>query len=99
MITFRQVFATRIALRETLEADPRGFSADSIDAAMSHVDRAAVAYACEESGVPMTAMPMGKIGDGTIIQAILTFLKSPQGQTIITALVNALLHVLVPVVP
>jgi len=99
MITFRHVFATRIALRDALKADPRGFTQDSIDEAMDHVDRQAVQYACDDSGVPMSAMPNGKIGDGTIINAILTFLKSPQGQAIITALVNALLHVLVPAIP
>lgn len=99
MITFRHVFAARISLREALNADPRGFTADSIDAAIDMVDRHAVQYACDESGVPMKSMPNAAIGDGTIINAIINFFKSPQGQAIITALVNALIHVLVPAVP
>lgn len=99
MITLRHVFAARSVLRETLENDPRGFTAESIDAAVNHVDRFAVQYACEESNVPLKAMPNAAIGDGTIINAIINFFKSPQGQAIITALVNALIHVLVPAVP
>jgi hypothetical protein len=37
---------------------------------------------------------VGKLGDGTILQAILDFLKSPQGQQLIDALVKMLLALL-----
>lgn len=97
MITFRHVFAAKLAARDALEADPKGFTADSIDKAMDRIDRSALRYACDEANVPMSVMPNTKLGDGTIINAILDFFKSPQGQAIIAALVNALLHVLVPV--
>jgi len=97
MIRPRHVFAARMALRDRIEESNVEYTPESVDRALNRVDRVALQYACEESGTPMNAMPNTKIGDGTILNAILEFLRSPQGQAIIDALLKALLHLLVPV--
>ena len=45
----------------------------------------------------VSSQKFGAIGDGKILQAIIDFFQSPQGQQLITALVQMLIHLLVPV--
>jgi hypothetical protein len=75
------------------ELSNQGYSFRQINEAMQHVDGQAVSAAAMMAG-PEVEGAVGKLGDGTILQAILDFLKSPQGQQLIDALVKMLLALL-----
>lgn len=75
------------------ELSNQGYSFRQINEAMSHVDGQAVSAAAFSAG-PEVEGAVGKLGDGTIIQAIVDFLKSPQGQALIQALVQMLIHLI-----
>lgn len=87
-----QMMCVKAAVRRELLA--KGKSRSEINQYIDNIDEDAVSSAAESNDVSMAAMPVGKLGDGTIIQAILGFLKSPQGQQLIAALVQMLLHLM-----
>jgi hypothetical protein len=73
-----------------------GWDPDLVDVAAAQAASAdpAVAAAMPALGAAEAAGTAGALGDGTIIQAILDFFKSPQGQAVIAALVKLLLTAL-----
>lgn len=81
-------FYAKVHARRKLAAD--GYSFRQINDAMSQVDTQAVEAAAFSAG-PEVESAVGKLGDGTILQAIIDFLKSPQGQALIDALVKMLI--------
>lgn len=46
------------------------------------------------AGASVAGAKFGAIGDGTLIQAIIEFFKSPQGQALIKALIDMIIHML-----
>ncbi len=81
-------FYAKVHARRKLSSE--GYSFRQINDAMSQVDSQAITAAAMMAG-PETEGEVGKFGDGTIIQAIMDFLKSPQGQALIDALVKMLI--------
>lgn len=78
----------RVHARRALREQGKSFS--EINEAMNLTDNDLIDSVADD--VP----PMvGSIGDGKIIQAIIDFFKSPQGQAIIAALVKMILSLLV----
>lgn len=75
------------------ELSKQGYSFRQINDAMSQVDGQAVDAAAFSAG-PDAEKAVGALGDGQIIQAILDFLKSPQGQALLDALVKMLIALL-----
>lgn len=47
-----------------------------------------------DGAAAMVKIPVGQLGDGTILQLILDFFKSPQGQQLLAALIQMLLGLL-----
>lgn len=70
----------RSALRE------KGYTFRQINDVIGAVDDDALSWAMQESGVKASA-----IGDGKIIDAILDFFKSPEGQALLAALIKMLI--------
>lgn len=70
----------RSALRE------KGYSFRQINDVIHAVDDEAISWACVETSISPSA-----IGDGKIIDAILDFFKSPEGQALLAALIKMLL--------
>jgi len=87
-----QMMVVRSEVRRELLA--KGKSRSEINQYIDNIDEDAISSAIEVTKTDMSTMPVGKLGDGTIIQAILAFLKSPQGQQLIAALVQMLLHLM-----
>jgi len=87
-----QLFVVRNQVRQKLRE--HGVSRSAINSVIDSVDEDSVAVAAESASVSMSAMPVGKLGDGTILNAIMDFLKSPQGQALIDALMKMLLGLL-----
>lgn len=79
---------TRLACRRELRRQGHSFSeiTELLDAADDDVIDAAAVSATVE--IPPTT---GAIGDGTIIRAIVDFLRSEQGQALIRALIALLM--------
>lgn len=78
------LFAIRAKTR--LELRKAGYNFRQINDVIDSVDDIAVQAAAAQANVSL-----GAIGDGTLIQAILDFLKSEQGQALIAALVKMLI--------
>lgn len=70
----------RSALRE------KGYTFRQINDVISAVDDDAISWAVQETSISPSA-----IGDGKIIDAILEFFKSPEGQALIAALIKMLI--------
>ena len=79
--------ATNIRLRLALRT--KGYSRSQINFAIDAVDDDMIAIAMAESGTNASA-----IGDGTLIGLIIDWLKSPEGQAFIAALLKMLLGLL-----
>lgn len=68
------------------ELEKRGYTDQNIDDMLACATSDVIADAQAKAGVEM-----GAIGDGTILNAIIEFLKSPAGQALIQALIALLL--------
>lgn len=79
----------RIRLQARRALRDRGYRAATLHQAMALVDDELVNDAAAEAEVPLT-----KLGDGTIINAIIEFLQSPEGQALMKALVEMLISLL-----
>lgn len=79
--------ATNVRVRLALRA--KGYSRAQINFAIDCIDDDMIASAMTTAGVDASA-----IGDGTIIGAIIDWLKSPQGQAFLDALLKLLLGLL-----
>lgn len=79
----------RIRLQARRELRSLGYKTAALHQAMALVDDQLVNDAASEADVPLTAL-----GDGTIIDAIIEFLKSPEGQALMKALVEMLISLL-----
>jgi hypothetical protein len=88
---FAQAFYVRLRIAARRELRHRGLSARQVTLAMDAADDATCDQAVVESGV---SLPVGAFGDGSIIQAIVDFLKSEEGQKLIQALIALILSVL-----
>lgn len=86
------LFNTRARIRARLALRDKGYSRAQINFAMDACDDDMISSALAESGADVSA-----IGDGTIIGAIIEWLKSPQGQAFIDALLKLLLGLLVAI--
>lgn len=78
---------TRLHARGALRRQGYGFF--QINEMMDAAEDDIIDAAAMEVGIPRTGL-----GDGTIIQAILDFLRSEQGQALISALIKLLLGAL-----
>ena len=83
LLTVHTKFKMRRALRD------KGYSRSEINFAIDAIDDDMVTVAMTEAGVDASA-----IGDGSIIGAIIDWLKSPQGQAFLDALLKLLLGLL-----
>lgn len=81
--------ATKLRCRAALRA--KGYSRSEINSVIDAVDDDSIGVAMAETG----NNTVGAIGDGTILAAIIEWLKSPQGQAFIDALLKLLLGLLV----
>ncbi len=81
-------FYAKVRARHELRA--KGYSFSEINTAMGQIDDHAIEAAAIMAG-PETEGAVHALGDGKILQAILDFLKSPQGQELIKALVSMLI--------
>lgn len=86
------LFAVRSEARRLLR--DKGYTRSQINSVIDNVDEDSVAMAAQISKTDLSAMPVGQLGDGTIIQAIIAFFQSPTGQALIAALVQMLIHLL-----
>lgn len=94
-----QRFATRVAIR--IELHKRGLTRTDINDALELLDsdlgpkllEQAVVNAEATTGKSIT-VPTRAIGDGSIINAVLDWFRSPEGQAVIAALVKLLLAAL-----
>lgn len=82
-----QVLRTRMECRRQLRK--LGYSGDKIDSVIDAVDGDEITATLAEVGGKV-----GAFGDGTIINAIIEFFKSPEGQALIAALVKMLIAML-----
>ncbi len=78
----------RLSCRATLRKQGRGFG--EINSIMDGWDDDLVPMAVEMLP-PEHADAVGALGDGTLIQALIDFLKSPAGQALIAMLIKLLL--------
>jgi hypothetical protein len=67
----------------------KGYSLRQIQEVIHAVDDDSISWAVAENALSVTA-----IGDGKIIDAIIDFFKSPQGQALLDALLKLLLGLL-----
>ncbi len=94
---FHSAFYVRTRIFTRLALRTQGYSRPQINAMLDAADDATIDQAVAESGTkPPGALTVGMaaIGDGHIIDAILEFLKSPEGQALISALIKILLAVI-----
>lgn len=87
-----KVIQTRIQCRRALRA--QGYGLFEINSVIGAIDDAEITATAAAIG-PECVAAVGAIGDGTIIQAIIDFFKSPQGQALLDALVKMLIGLLV----
>lgn len=80
-------FALAHAKKELIR---RGVSPDDVERAIATIGGGRAVDAAFHTA----KVPVGAIGDGTIIQAIVDWFKSPQGQALIAALIKVLLAAL-----
>lgn len=93
-MSIASVIQARIQCRRELRRQGYGFQ--EINSVIGAVD-ADEMHATAASISPECAARVGALGDGTIIQAIIDFFKSPQGQELLAALVKMLIGLLVMV--
>ena len=79
----------RIRQECRVQLEDLGYSDDHINSVIGQITDTKVHEVASE--IPDA---VGKLGDGTILQAIIDFLKSPQGQQLIAALVKMLISLL-----
>lgn len=83
------VFYELTRLRARVELRRMGYKRDEVNSIMDGATDSAIDLAAITAG--STLPTMTAIGDGTILQAIIDFLKSPAGQQLIAALIALLL--------
>lgn len=88
------VIRARIACRRELRN--QGYGLHEINSVIGAVDGDEINATAAAIG-PECAAAVGALGDGTILQAIIDFFKSPQGQALLEALVKMLIGLLVMV--
>lgn len=80
------VYYTVVRLATRRELRQQGYRFSEINTAMDGCDDDVI-----DAAEIVTGVQVGAIGDGKVIQAILDFLKSEQGQQLIAALIQMLL--------
>lgn len=90
------LFNTRLRLAARAELRSRGYSFGEINDIVWAADDDVIDAAIEQAELdaPGVKAALGALGDGTIIQAIIDFLKSPAGQALLQALIALLLGML-----
>jgi hypothetical protein len=84
---------TKLRTRTTLRE--QGYGVDEASALLANCESAQIEQAAKQANVSLPENnAVGAIGDGTIINAILEFLKSEQGQALIAALIQILLSLI-----
>ena len=93
MIRPLHMFHIRATVRQELVN--QGYTEEQIDSVMPNCDRHAVEAASETANVALSNAPgYNKVGaafDGSLIKAFIEWLKGPQGQQLMAALVQMLI--------
>ena len=90
---FPRLYTARVRARCARAMLAAGYAPDEVDSVIDAVDSPTIKAVAAQCG-PDVAAKVGAIGDGTIINAIIEFFKSPEGQALIAALVKMLIGLL-----
>lgn len=90
---FPRLHTARVRSRCARALLAAGYTSDEIESVIDIVDSPTIQSVAAQCG-PEVSAKVGALGDGTIINAIIEFFKSPEGQALISALVKMLIAML-----